>query len=105
MLGCATHSRGRKRQRRLGFTLKCLLILASPPAHWHPGLRFGLSPTQGVQNLFAPWLSLLSAVVCKINIMYKSCALATNGVKKSKLEITCLRDTHIHTAEKELLLT
>lgn len=50
VLGCATHSSGGKRQRGLGFTLKCLF---SPPTHRHPGLRFGLSPAPGVQNLFA----------------------------------------------------
>lgn len=93
VLGCATNSSGGKRQRRLGFISKCLPILASLPTHWHPGLRFGLLPAPGVQNLFAPQLLLLGAVVCEINTAYRSCALATNGVKMQAGK--SLSQTHI----------
>lgn len=56
VVGYATNLPGGKRQRSLAFTSKCLLILASPPAGWHPGLRFSLLPAPGWQHLFA-WSS------------------------------------------------
>lgn len=53
VVGCVTNIAGGKRQRRLGFTSKCLLILASSPACRHPGLRFSLPPAVRWQHLFA----------------------------------------------------